>query len=348
MAQTHSSTNSRTFKHLSDSERGEIHGYLKMGLSLREIAEKTGRDVSTISREKTRGSVTQLDTNRNTVRKYFPDAGARVYKENRKHCGAPSVFMKSWDFLCYAEKKLLEDKWSPDAIIGHAKKTKDFEDSYIPCTKTLYNWIDSGSLSIRNIDLAMKMRRSTKVRHSRKNKRTLGPSIEERCDSVENREEFGHWEIDTVIGQKSNDEVLLTLIERKTRKEFITRLPSKTASSVESGLNQILGSFKGCLRDVFKSITADNGSEFSELGALQQDKGISVYFSHPYASYERGTNERHNGMIRRFIKKGQPIHSYTDDTLTEVQAWMNGLPRKILNYETPDEQRYTTGVPLGP
>ncbi|WP_372508842.1 transposase, partial [Pseudalkalibacillus decolorationis] len=66
-------------------------------------------------------------------------------------------------------------------------------------------------------------------------------------------------------------------------------------------------------------------------------KGISIYFSHPYASYERGTNERHNGIIRRFIKKGQPIHSYSDETLQEVETWMNELPRKILDYQTPDE-----------
>lgn len=336
MAQTHSSTKTRTFKHLTDSERGEISAYLKLGLSLRDIAKKTGRNVSTISRERKRGSVSQLGTNRKSFTRYFPDTAARVYKENRQHCGAQSVVMKAWDFLRYTEKKIREDKWSPDAIVGHAKRLSEFNNSYIPSTKTIYNLIDQGKLSVKNIDLQMKMRRSTKKTQLRKNKRVFGKSIEERCDSVESREEFGHWEIDTVIGKKSNDEALLTLIERKTRKELFLRIPSKSASSVESGLNTLLEPYKECLPQVFKSITADNGSEFSELAALEEED-ISIYFSHPYASYERGTNERHNGIIRRFIKKGQPIHTYSDERLQEVETWMNELPRKILDYETPAE-----------
>ncbi|WP_257347665.1 IS30 family transposase, partial [Pseudalkalibacillus decolorationis] len=196
-------TKARSFKHLSDSERGEISAYLKLGLSLREIAKRTNRDVSTISRERKRGSVTQLDTNRKPSINYFSDTGARVYKENRQHCGAQSIVMKAWEFLQFAGKKILEDKWSPDAIVGYAKRATTFNNTYIPSTKTIYNLIDQGKLSVRNLDLAMKMRRSTKKKPSRKNKRILGQSIEERCDSVESREEFGHWEIDTVIGKKS-------------------------------------------------------------------------------------------------------------------------------------------------
>lgn len=336
MAQTHSSTKTRTFKHLTNSERGEISAYLKLGLSLRDIAKKTGRNVSTISRERKRGSVAQLGTNRKPFTRYFPDTGARVYKENRQHCGAQSVVMKAWDLLRYTEKKILEEQWSPDAIVGHAKKLSQFKDSYIPSTKTIYNLIDQCKLSVRNIDLEMKLRRSTKERPLRKNKRVFGKSIEKRCDSVESREEFGHWEIDTVIGKKSNDEPLFTLTERKTRKELLLRIPNKNASSVESGLETLLEPYKGSLPQVFKTITADNGSEFSELSTLEEE-GISIYFSHPYASYERGTNERHNGIIRRFIKKGHPIHSYSDKRLHEVETWMNELPRKILDYETPTE-----------
>jgi IS30 family transposase len=130
-----------------------------------------------------------------------------------------------------------------------------------------------------------------------------------RCPSVETREEFGHWEIDTVIGKKSNDEALLTLIERKTRKELIVRLAGKDAGSVELGLKKLFGPYDGQLSHVFKTITADNGSEFSTLEQCGKKGGFSVYFSHPYSSFERGTNERHNGLIRRVIKKGQPIHS---------------------------------------
>src|SRR5699024_1886676 len=87
----------------------------------------------------------------------------------------------------------------------------------------------------------------------------------------------------------------------------------------------------------FKTITSDNGSEFSELSEQGKEWKIDVYFAHPYASWERGSNERHNGLIRRFIKKVQPIHRYSDEQIDRVAEWMNTLPRKILDYLTPNE-----------
>jgi len=202
--------------------------------------------------------------------------------------------MKAWEFNAFAEKKILEKKWSPDAVVGHAKRHKKFE--YIPSTKTLYNWIDEGKLSVINMDLAMKLRRSTKSTKSRKHKKVLGKSIEERPESIETREEFGHWEIDRVEGRKSNDDALLTLVERKTRHKIIRRIPYNTAPAVTAALKETFAEYsKG--QNVFKTITADNDSEFSELSELGKKHQIDVYFCHPYASWERGSNERHNGLM---------------------------------------------------
>lgn len=92
------------------------------------------------------------------------------------------------------------------------------------------------------------------------------------------------------------------------------------------------------VRNVFRTITADNGSEFSNLSEQGEGLQIDVYFCPPYASWEHGSNERHNGPIRRFIKKGQPIHSYTDEQIDDVENWMNTLPQKILEYQTPMEK----------
>lgn len=337
MTKTDSTITPRSFKHLSDMERGELNAYVKLGLSFTEIGVKMNRHKSTISREYKRGSVQQINTNRKAFTAYFPDAGARVYRENRTNCGAPSVVMKAWSFLRFAETKILKDNWSPDAVVGMAKRSPEWKNSFIPCTKTIYNLIDTGALSVINMDLALKVKRSTKKKRPRENKRIMGPSIEMRCPSIETREEFGHWEIDTVNGKKSNDEALLTLIERKTRKELIIRLDGKDAESVELGLKKLLGPYEGRVAQVFKTITADNGSEFSTLAEYGKKDGVSVYFSHPYSSFERGTNERHNGLIRRVIKKGQPIHSYSDALIQEVETWMNELPRRILGYETPSE-----------
>lgn len=334
MTHSHSNTKKQSYTHLTEIERGQIAAYKEQGLSLREIGEKIGRHHSTISRELNRGTVEQLDTNRQSYKKYFPDVGARVYEENRKNCGAPTALMPSWKFILFAEEKILKDKWSPDAVVGYAKKQGEFDS--VPCTKTLYNWIDNGDLRVKNMDLVLKLRRNTKSSKSRNKRKILGTSIEERPESIETREEFGHWEIDTVLGHKSKDQALLTLVERKTRIAIVQRIESKSAPAVSNALRGIFQEYPD-VGQTFKSITADNGSEFSELSEQGKEIGIDVYFGHPYASWERGTNERHNGLLRRFIKKGQPIHAYSDQHIAEVVNWMNTFPRKILNYETPEE-----------
>ncbi|MEI3614177.1 helix-turn-helix domain-containing protein [Pseudogracilibacillus sp. SO30301A] len=160
MTQTHSNTKKRNYTHLTDIERGQIAAYLEQELSLRDIAKKMGRDVSTISREKKRGSVQQINTFRKPFTKYFPDVGSCVYEENRRNCGSHSTIMEAWEFIEFAEEKILKEKWSPDAVVGSAKRKEQFE--YVPLTKTLYNWIDEGKLTVMNIDLEMKLRRSTK------------------------------------------------------------------------------------------------------------------------------------------------------------------------------------------
>lgn len=141
----------------------------------------------------------------------------------------------------------------------------------------------------------------------------------------------------TVIGKKTKDQALLTLTERKTRKEIILRVTAKDSLSVSEVISQLKVSYGNRFSKVFKTITADNGSEFADLGLSVEKDLTEVYFTHPYTSCERGTNERHNGLIRRFIPKGRPISSVADETITYVENWRNHLPRKILNYRTPEE-----------
>lgn len=118
------------------------------------------------------------------------------------------------EFIQFAETKILEDGWSPDAVCGDAKRHGLFEGALIS-TKTLYNYIDMGLIGIKNIDLPMKVRLNTRKKRTRQNKWVLGRSIEERPTEVYDRQEFGHWQIDAVIGKKSNDQALLTLTEHK-------------------------------------------------------------------------------------------------------------------------------------
>ena len=183
----------------------------------------------------------------------------------------------------------------------------------------------------------MKVRLCPKKKRIRLNKRILGRSIAERPAEVEERKEFGHWEIDTVIGKKSKDSVLLTITERKTRKEIILKIASKESAAVSSAISGLRKDFGDLFSNVFKTITSDNGTEFSDLVSSVDNEKTEIYFAHPYTSSERGTNERHNGLIRRFIPKGKAMDSVSEKTIVYVMDWCNQLPRRILDYRTPEE-----------
>jgi IS30 family transposase len=326
-------TTQRTFKHLSAYERGKIAALLKEGYSQRKIAEKLGRSSSTINREIKKGTTTQLNYDLSTYEQYFPETGQAVYEKNRSHCGNKHKLLKVKSFLKHAEKMILENDWSPDVVVGHALKNNKFTKDKMVSTKTLYNYIDQNLLDVKNIDLQLKVRRKESAHNKRKHKRLQGKSIEERPETVDDRKEFGHWEIDTVRGTRAKDNVLLTITERTTRHHLIRVLEDKSSAAVDQAIKKLKVQFSNVFNRLFKSITADNGTEFANL----HNHDIDVYYAHPYSAWERGTNERHNGLIRRFIPKGEQISKYTEKQIQKIQNWCNNYPRKLLNYFTPNE-----------
>jgi IS30 family transposase len=335
MAHPHHNTEKRSFTHLTEFDRGQIQALRKQGKTLQEIANEIGCHKSTISREIKRGSVIQRrsDLTEHTV--YFPDTGQAVYKKNRSRCGAKYKLANVSEFIRFAVKKMQKDHWSPDAICGYVKAQGLFENAIV-CTKTLYRYIDLGLLPVKNIDLPLKVSRKTKSKRIRQHKKVLGASIEQRPAHIDDREEFGHWEVDTVLGSRAKGAVLLTLTERKTRHEHILKIDQKTAECVKQAFQTLKRSYGSTFSKVFKTVTADNGSEFSELShALNPDQ--QVYYTHPYTSSERGTNERHNGLIRRFIPKGKSIDDIDESVIAYVENWCNTLPRKLLGYRSPND-----------
>ena len=183
-----------------------------------------------------------------------------------------------------------------------------------------------------------KLKCNTKRRCTRRNKRRLGRSIEERPEKIERREEFGHWKCDLVLGHKTKgEEALLTLSERMSREFLIMRIPDKTSASVMQAFCQLKAQYSEHWNDIFKTITTDNGSEFADLSKLEDISKTLVYYAHPYASCDKGTVERHNRLIRRFIPKGKGITDYSLQEIMDIETWCNSLPRKILAYHTPDE-----------
>ncbi len=327
-------TNLRKNKHLNYEERMTIQIRRKDGFTPYKIAKELGRPINTVLNEIKRGTTAQIIQGKKTE-VYLADTGEAIYKKHRINSCRTYKRLECNDFIKYVVDNILNDKpWSIDACVGEALKSKRFKRSEMVCTKTLYNYIDLGLLSIRNMDLPLKLRRNTKPARVRLHKKKLGKSIEERSADIKTREEFGHWEIDTVIGEKSgNDSVLLTIVERQTRNAIIRPIESKTAEAVMSELRKLRKIFGLQFSQVFKTITGDNGSEFADLSTIETDTNTFVYFTHPYSSFEKGTNERHNGLIRRFIPKGKRMSDYDASDIAFIEEWMNTLPiRHLKNF----------------
>ena len=130
---------------------------------------------------------------------------------------------------------------------------------------------------------------------------------------------------------------LLTMLERKTREYWMIRVPGRNPNDVMAALTAIRSQYSEHRDTIFKTITTDNGSEFSTLSELEDLSKTLVYFAHSYTSCEKGSVERHNGLIRRFIPKGKRIDSYSDEQISQIETWCNSLPRKLLGYRTPDD-----------
>src|SRR5690625_4468180 len=247
MTQVYNNTNSRTGKHLTYEERIKIEAYKELGYSNRKIARILNRAPQTINNAINRGTVRtikQRQVHNDKVYEYdqysySADADHQIYLRNRQNCGRVPKWALSDSFIDWADDKMLNDDWSPDMVVGRAIAKKLFPSDLIPSTSTLYHWIDRGVMRTKNIDLLEKVSRKPRndSKTQRENRRILGPSIKDRPLNVDDRKEFGHWEIDTLIGERDkNDPVLLTLVERKTRFEIILKIEQQAKDSVAQAM----------------------------------------------------------------------------------------------------------------
>ena len=255
MDNTNCNTEHKKYQHLTSEERHEIEVRLKDKWSIYKIAKHLGRPYNTIKNEIDRGTVYLYN---GKVARYNADKGREVYLEHRQNSRRNYRALEAVDFLKYVEKQFFDEKWSLDACVGHAKANKKFSDKQMVCTKTLYNYVDLGLLNIKNIDLPEKLRRSPKKKRVRENKRKLGNSIEQRPDEIDTREEFGHWEIDSVIGRKNEGEPqVMTIVERKLREAIWIKIRDHSAEAIDEALAAVIDQFGDRYNEVFKSITGD-------------------------------------------------------------------------------------------
>jgi IS30 family transposase len=339
-------TSGRKYTHLTERDRDKIEVLLAGKKDTDEIAALLRRDRSTIYREIKRGSISRLQLDLSERVQYRANVAQADYEKQGRNKERSLKIGKDVRLEAYLRIKLAEDRFSPDAIIGQIK-ADGLEFEGIICTKTLYNYIDAGHLSgISNKSLWQKRNKrkrgyKTICRASSKNK--LCRSIEDRPKKINDRLEYGHWEGDTVKGPLGAKASLFTLTERKTREQIIIKIEQATQEAIKAAIDGLETKYGYAFRIKFKSITFDNGVEFLgwkllEISLLNPaEQRVVIYFAHAYSSWERGTNENQNRMIRRFIPKGTRIADVSDKDVQWIQDWMNNYPRKILGYRTANQ-----------
>jgi transposase, IS30 family len=317
----------KPYKQLTQSEREHIAQLLAEGKSLGKIAQAIGRDKSTISREVTRNSASEY-------RRYTPcRAHARACE--RKITANTHERLKN-DFIRQYVRDGLEQGWSPEQISGriridHPRHSINHEAIY----QYIYHPQNPNRLEMINL-----LRRAHKKRRAkgigRKERKTKIPNripIDARPKSVENRRRYGHWEGDSLISRKSKA-ALNTLTERKSRLVLITKLPRKGAAETNQAIIKRLKKLPSKGR---QTLTLDNGTENANHEKLSAKLGIKCYFAHPYSSWERGTNENLNGLIRWYLPKGTDFSKIDATLVARIEYLLNSRPRKCLGYKTPLE-----------
>lgn len=309
------------------------------------IANELGVNKSTISRELKNRIKAKINPRTGTIKiKPYNVSDAHNDYLSKRALSKANYMLDDMPILKkFIEDKILEDNWAPDAIAGYIKSHKLYKNNgfALISTSTIYRAIHYNLLKVKKENTRRMIKFEKSGKYSSKSElpeSKLKYSIELRPKDINDRKSFGHWELDTVIGKRDGiHECLMTLTERKTRFEIILRLTAKTKQEVISKFKKLKECLEEDILKVIKSITTDNGTEFSDFLEIIKITNANLYFCHPYASCEKGTNEKHNGMIRYFIPKGSLMENYSNNELNHICFWMNNYPRKILGYKTPLE-----------
>ena len=313
------------YQQLTIEDRYTLSALRMQDYSVAKIAEAIGRHRSTIYRE--------LNRNRNKRSGGYvaPEADSRT--RGRRRRSRRNRHYTEDDFKIV--RKFLHKDWSPEQIAGYIKRKKLMKRKMSHETIYQYIWRDrhNGGSLWKHLRQSPKLRRKRYKAYDSRGRLANKRHISERPASVETRKEFGHWEIDTVMGRGSSD-CIVTLVERKTGYVMIGELPDRTTDSLNTKTKMLIrrDRFK------FKTITADNGTEFNQYDKIEMGTGVKFYFANPYHSWERGTNENTNGLIRQYLPKGKSMASLTQAECDEIAYQLNTRPRKRLNYKTPLEK----------
>jgi IS30 family transposase len=335
MEQSQYTTGRKKHKHILRDDRYVIERMLNAGQSKEAILATIKCSSKTLEREIERGTWERLNGKTYEFEKVYSwDVAERKHQEKAQNKGRYPKINDMPELRGFLEKVIKGERYSPEAALLRAK-AEGFKVEI--SVKTLYNAIDSGEIGVTRKDLLRKEGWKQDEAKPRKAVNNLkGESIDNRPPEVNDRSVYGHWEMDLVVSRKGGKGALLTLTERMTRQEIIIRLPDKTQKAVKRALDRLerrMGAAE--FSNKFKTITTDNGSEFLDFESLEKsyktdEKRFKMYFAHPYSSWERGSNENANGIIRRFFPKGTDFSKVPLAKIQAVEDWMNAYPRRIL------------------
>lgn len=293
------------YNQLTLKKKVEIDILLKQGLSMRKVASILGIHHSTISRYK-----------------------ANKYKKRKIDINQKYEIFIKYLFDHY-------DRRTSSIEICIYKFKKRYINAKCPSVRQVYNWINDGKIFLTRDKLCYKKRRQKRktgmMEHFKwnlENKTVLPISL--RPKYIEQRKEAGHLEIDSIIGKKNEYDSIISIVDRCTRRLWLIKAQYKN----EYYIDKIIYEYINKNRILVKSITVDNGLEFNALGLTAKKLGVKLYKCDPYCSFQRGTNERMNGMVRRFIPKGRSLKMIPQIYLNDIAFEINFMPKKIFDFKS--------------
>ena len=303
-----------TYKHLSQAERYQIHALMKAGHDQSQIAKLLDRHKSTISRELSRNTGS---------RGYRPKQACEISADRAQNSrNAPTV--EPW--VREAACALLCIQWSPEQIA-----------SQLPIShETVYQHVYADKAQGGTLWKHLRCQKQKRKRYaSGRDRRGQIPNrrpLSERPLHIEARRQVGHWECDTVIGA-SHKGAVVTMVERKSGYAVMAKVEKKTSELVSSAIVDKLQPLAARV----KTLTFDNGKEFAGHAHIDQQLQSTAYFARPFASWERGSNENLNGLLRQYVPKKRAMSTVTDEEIRMIQNRLNNRPRKRLGFKTPAE-----------
>lgn len=318
--------NNKKYNQLNQKERDRIFLLNKQGLTNEAIAKQLDRNKSTVGRE----------IKRNTHRKfcqYLPDTAQRK-ADKRKTLNRKQRYVDRRPKLKRKILNRLKKGWSPDLIAGRLKEQKE---SYLN-QESIYQFIYS--LEGRKANLRQHLRRAHRIRRSKAGRKHRQNSqipnrtdIAKRPKFIDKRTQFGHWEGDNVVYNRHR-RVLSTSVERKTRKLVMSKPHDLTAKEKSKVL---IRRFKNLPQQARRTMTYDNGKEIAAHEAVTDSVGMKFYFAKTYSSWQRGTNENKNGLVRFYLPRDTDLNELTWQEMRRVENLINNRPVKLLGYKTPNE-----------